>query len=404
MTVRDRMCYLTLSEYAENDVRPLASLSLFLFSADLEALNFRLSQLPQPFSLASDLKVSLLVQADFYVPQGRFQAKVLDIDPVYTLGELALTRQAILKRLDAEGLRDRNRRIAMPKVPLRIGLVTAPGSAAYHDFTTTLTESGYAFEVVAAYARMQGNETESTILIAMGQLLQRRDLDVICIVRGGGGKADLNYFDSEALCRAVALCPVPVLTGIGHEIDQSLVDLVSWKACITPTDSAKFLVRYIEEAWSEVIGLVEGVVKSTRLRIEREQGRFRGMLQGLSRRLPGRFARERERQVRAIKDIQRGLRQRLETEGRVLERNRLGLKQGSHKLLEMSRLRFELIQEKVKAADPMLVVRRGYSITTGRNGKLVRSPEDAEVGTELVTRFAWGSLRSQVTSADRDKE
>lgn len=396
LTVRDRMCYLSLSEYLEGDVRPVASLSLYMYSGELEALNEKLEKLPQPFRLGADLKVSLLLQADFYIPQGKFQAKVLDIDPIFTLGELALTRQAILKRLDSEGLRARNRALPMPAVPLRIGLVTAPGSAAYHDFVKTLESSGFAFEVFPAWARMQGNETESTILAALGQLAVVPHLDVVCIVRGGGSKTDLNYFDSEALCRAVALSSVPVLSGIGHEIDQSLVDLVAWQACITPTDTAKILVGRVQSSWDEVCRLVQDVAKLARLRMVRENARFQGVVKGILRGLPGRMMREHQ----------------------SLDRNALGLKNGSWKILGMAQLglnpwsgrlkqsialrkqaassHLDLLAEKIHAADPMRIVRRGFSITTGSDGKPIRSACDLVEGAELHTRFAWGDVRSRV--------
>ncbi|HSQ41823.1 MAG TPA: exodeoxyribonuclease VII large subunit [Fibrobacteraceae bacterium] len=418
LTVRGRLCYLSLSEYAENDVRPIASLSLYLYAQELEAFNQRLARLPQPFALSTELKVSLLLQADFYIPQGKFQAKVLDIDPVHTLGELALTRQAILRRLEQEDLRERNRKLSMPLLPLRIGLVTAPGSAAYHDFVTTLATSGFAFEVIPAWARMQGNESEGTILEAMGNLLQAPNLDVLCIVRGGGSKTDLNYFDSEALCRAVALCPVPVLTGIGHEVDQSLMDLVAWKACITPTDCAKFIIACVEDAWTLAQERAQEIVRLARLRVERESGRILVAQQKLQRGLPGRITRELERENAFSRSLQKSLRLRLEQEQARQLRNRIGLRQGSSKILSMAKLslrpwqdrisqtstallgqtslRLDILGERIRAADPARILRQGYSIATGPDGKVLRSAAQTQVGMELRIRLARGEIHTQV--------
>lgn len=396
MVVRDRMCYLSISEYQEGDVRPVASLNLYMFSAELDALNAKLEKLPQPFRLCADLKVSLLLQSDFYIPQGKFQAKVLDIDPVFTLGELALTRQAILKRLDAEGLKNRNKTCAMAAIPVKIGLVTAPGSAAYHDFIKTLQNSGFHFDVVAAWARMQGNETESTVLTALGQLAAVPDLDVICIVRGGGSRTDLNYFDSEAICRAVALCEIPVLSGIGHEIDQSLVDLVAWQSCITPTDTAKVLIARVKSSWDNVSGMVNEIARLARLRMERERSRFQSAVRGLVKGVPSRLSQERQ----------------------ALDRDRVGLRNGTFKLLGMTQLRLqpkpvqlkqmiafrlqkskstlELAVEKIKAADPMRIVQRGFSITTDPKGRIIRNQADLPSDGLLQTRFSWGVVQSQI--------
>jgi len=418
LTVRDRMCYLTLAEYTENDVRPVATLGLFLYTMELDSLNAKLSNLPKPFQLAVDLKVSVLVRADFYVPQGKFQAHLLDIDPVFTLGELALTRQAILKRLDQEGLRTRNSQLCMPPLPLKVGLVTAPGSAAYHDFMNVLSQSGYAFEVITAGARMQGNETESSVLAAFGSLLQHKDLDVLCIVRGGGSKTDLNYFDSEALCRSVALAPMPVLAGIGHEIDQSLVDMVAWRSCITPTDTAKFLVGCVDASWVATEQLVLSIAKHARLRLERERGRHRQVAQGLSRALPGRMAQEQERIRRSGRELRRSVQLRLQAEHATWLRNRQGLGQGVLKIIGMAELslapwkgrlqqsyslraqqasmHLEILTERVKAADPERVVRRGFSLTLDAQGRAVTHKDQVAAGSQITTRFAWGEVRSKV--------
>jgi len=323
---------------------------------------------------------------------------------VYTLGELALTRQGILQRLDKEGLRDRNRLLPMPPLPLRVGLVTAPGSAAYHDFTKTLSASGFAFEVVPAYARMQGNETESTVLQALGKLAVTPGLDVICIVRGGGSKSDLNYFDSEALCRAIAMSATPVLTGIGHEIDQSLVDLVAWRACITPTDSAKFLVACVDTAWTDVQDCVRTISRRTASKLERERSRFQNLVRNVVRGVPGRLVREGEKLRNLQRNLQRSLPKLFVQERQNMDRNRIGLRQGVGKILHLASLEQSLANEKIKAADPLRIVKRGYSITTGPSGKAIRQPEQIAQGSELTTRFAWGEVRSTVVGKTVDKQ
>jgi exodeoxyribonuclease VII large subunit len=231
LQVRGKAAYLTLGEFAEDDAKPKAVLDVMLWAWQLEDYNARFAQLPTPFALRPDLKVSLLLEPNFYVPTGRFQPKVLDVDEAFTLGELSLTRRKILEKLQKEGLLDKNKKLALAEVPLRIGLITAPGSAAFKDFTTVLLQSGFSFQILLASARMQGAATESTVTEAFAALA-KHSLDCICLVRGGGAKTDLVFFDSENICRAIAACPVPVLTGIGHEIDRSLEP--DWSACRNP--------------------------------------------------------------------------------------------------------------------------------------------------------------------------
>lgn len=395
---RGRMFYLAMAEYSEGDVKPVATLPLFLFASDYTAICQKLDSLPVPFRLKADLKVNLLIQADFYVPQGKFQGRVLDIDPVYTLGELALTRQAILERLQKEGLRDRNARLPMPPAPMRVGLVTGEGTAAYQDFVTVLQHSGFAFEVIPAWARMQGAETESTVLAALGKLRLDAAIDVVCVVRGGGSRTDLNFFDSEALCRAVALFPVPVLTGIGHEIDQSLLDLVAWESRITPTDCAKYLVNRVGESWEKTQELGQEIASAARERLQRAMVRLEGAYSRLGRSLPQRLARAKERQAQLLREFAKAPQRRFARETEKLLRDQDGLAHGARKILQYQGLRLDLLAERVRSQDPVRLLARGYTLSTGPDGKVVKSALGLAPGMRLRTRFVDGEVECRVES------
>jgi len=258
LNVRGRVAYLTLAEFENDDARPKAAVDVFLWAAELEGFNARFANLPTPFSLKVMIKVACRLEPGFYVPTGRFQPHVVDVDPRFTLGELAITRAKILAALRRDGLLEKNKALTLADCPLRVGLITAPGSAAYQDFTTVLLASGFSFEIIFAGARMQGDNTESSVIAALKALSAKR-LDCICVVRGGGSRTDLVYFDSEAICRAIANCPVPVLTGIGHEIDRSLADEVAHADLITPTDCAKFLEERLQEALGNLAALSAGL-------------------------------------------------------------------------------------------------------------------------------------------------
>jgi len=396
VTFRDRMGYLVLAEFPEGEVRPTAILNLVVFAKELAVIQAKLASGASPIHLQEQLKVSLLLQADFHIPQGRFQSRILDIDPNYTLGELAITKRMILKRLQSDGLIGRNAQIQLPLLPLQVGLITAPDSAAFHDFMDTIGRKGYAFQVRTISAKMQGSETETSVLEALGTFLQEPRPDVVCIVRGGGARSDLNAFDSEALCRAVGLYPIPVLTGIGHEIDKSLLDLVAWQSCITPTDTAKFLLQRVEDAESRMLDVVAKIIRSGGRRIEFDRQRFTLLQRQFSLAVP----------------------RRLSQEYQQLDRDRQGLRLGVGKILMMSELRIqpqrqrlvhsikakiqsktsalELLDSKIASRDPARILAQGYSISTMANGKVPTSSRELPAGSSLQTRFVWGTVLSRV--------
>jgi exodeoxyribonuclease VII large subunit len=336
---RGKIAYLTLGEFEEGDARPRAVLEVTMWTSELEVYNFRFAKLPIPLALRVELKVAFLLEANFYAPSGRFQPRVLDIDEKFTIGELSLTRQKILERLHKEGLIQKNKGRALVDWPLRVGLITAPGSAAYHDFATVLLESGFSFRIAFAGAKMQGEATEATVLYAL-KTLEKQALDVICIVRGGGAKTDLVYFDSESICRAIAACPVPVLTGIGHEIDNSLADLVAFSNKITPTDCAKFLEAKVAECYGRLVELSDGISEAWRMELQRSWHELAQRASVLKVNWEGRKAAEEMRCREQARSLASRSKQALRTDRLRLAQDRVGLMRGPGKLIRLQRLRF----------------------------------------------------------------
>jgi exodeoxyribonuclease VII large subunit len=438
---KGRVCYINMAEYEENDTKPVSTLSLIIYVDDLYLMNNRLKALAQPFELQTELKVSLLLVADFYVPLGRFQPRIMDIDPNYTLGEMAQTRAKVLERLQKEGLLNKNKNLEFPLIPLSIALITSKGSAAHKDFLKVLAQSPFAFEITSAYARMQGQDTESTVIQALKQVQDSPEVDVICIVRGGGSKTDLNYFDSEALCRAIANCPKPVLTGIGHEIDHSLADLVAWSDKITPTDCARFLVDSLFKVESHLLesasrlqlsmqdqlrqsrdslsqtykNLFKGITQNLQLQNERVMGRLQRIKSGPLRRV---VAQEYQRLQTNGLGLKQGTRKIMEAESLKLDSQYLGLHQGSRKLIESIEIRLKphysnlirtiprrLLETKeqlalkarlLKASDPATPLKRGYSITRTIEGQVIGSAQQIKSGDIIRTQTASGSFNAKV--------
>jgi len=368
---KGKMVYITLAEYEDDSVLPKASLGAVMYAYQYAILCQRLSELPMPFQIKKDMKVKVLLEAEFYIPYGKFQCKILDMDAAFTMGEIAITRMKIWERLVKENLHRINGELPIPLLPLSVGLITSEGSAAYNDFISTIKASGYAFNVTTVSAKMQGQNTENDIINALGKLREYEDLDIVCIIRGGGAKTELVFFDSYALCRAAALFPLPVITGIGHEIDESLLDRVAHTHLITPTDCAKFLIERVDAAW-QMLQTIAFEFENLMQIFVRERDRINYKVLFLSNMCDKRFAQEKEK----------------------LSRSTLGLQRGVPKITDYQNQALKLLEERVKAMDPETQLRRGYTITKDDKGKILRSAKETAAGSTLKTVFADGEIAS----------
>lgn len=396
ITEKGNMVYMSIADFNEGDVKPEATLPLSCYAGRFAIIKSKAENCPTPFKIKEQLKVCFLVKADVYIPFGKLQGNILDIDPVYTLGELAVTRAAILKRLALEGLLDKNKNLELADIPLQVGLITGEKTAAFKDFTTRLAASPFKFSVTTEYARMQGNETEASVIAAMEKLLQNKELDVICIVRGGGSKTDLNYFDSEALCRAVANCPIPIFTGIGHEIDKSLLDEVAYQSCITPTDCAKRLVERATESWNRMVEAAKEISDQARNMLVENRRTLASYGSSLQQKVSSRLLQEKTLFAKFSTSLQKDVQFIVKNEVNRIDRNEEGLRQGSRKILDLEKTRFELFQTKVNSADPQNVIAKGYTLTLDSNGKFIRNANQLKAGDVVTTRFKDGTVESVV--------
>ena len=370
-------------------------------------------------SLADGVTIRCRGRVDFYPPGGRLQLVVQEVDPVFTLGLLARQRRETLAALAARALLDRNAELRLSPVPLSVGLVTSHGSAAYHDFVSTLEESPFGFRVVFVHAAVQGPAAEREVSAAI-RSAARLGVDVIAVVRGGGAKADLVAFDALSVAEAIAISPVPVLTGLGHEIDDAVADRVAHTSVKTPTMAAAVLVRRVEEAEArlydagdalrrgattilgrrrEQLGQARVGLERVRRRLDRERARITSTASLLSR-LAGRAVRrEAERLVAMVPRL-------VEAPDRRLERGRLDRNALANRLVVSARRQLELETERCSGLDrlcrqlsPRRTLERGFSLTRDTEGRLIRRPDQATVGEILVTELAKGALRSRVEEA-----
>ena len=353
-------CYMELIEKDEQTNTPVARASAKCWRQTWQIIQPHFERVTgQP--LHAGLKVLLRVYAQYHEAYG-FSWIVTDIDPTYTIGDMARKRQEIIRQLKEEGIFDLQRELCIPLFAQRIAVISAAGAAGYGDFCRQLddNEYGFKFEVTLFPAIMQGEQVERSIIDALNKIYSltshpsplTSQFDCVVIIRGGGATADLSGFDTLALAEHVAQFPIPIITGIGHDRDESILDMVSNTRVKTPTAAATLLIDNLRQVLERLntaqqrISLMGHIIIDARHRIE--------MLQ-----------------------------QRLST---AIERMMTNQK---HRLSQIELL--------LQSFDPQLLLSRGYSITL-HHGRAVRDPRQLKAGDEIETRVEKGTIRSVVNS------
>jgi exodeoxyribonuclease VII large subunit len=372
--------YFTLVDPDEVGQRPSAILDVALFANAKFQVNAILKKTGS-VRMEDGIEVAIGGSIDLYSPSGRVQMIMNMIDPSYTLGRLAESRQATLKRLAAEGLLDRNRALPLPALPLRIALVTSQGSAAEADFMDELSASGIAFEVSLFDTRVQGSGAPLTLSRAIAEA-GAFDVDIVAVVRGGGAKTDLVTFDNYDVAAAVAGCGVPVIVGVGHEIDRSIADEVAAISAKTPTAAAGWIIQQVIR-FDQRIDLATSrltIAARNQLTLARQRcdTATRRLLAGTTTTLTtasGRCSRTTSRMVAAANSS-------------VVN---------AHHRLDRNELRRS-------ALDPSNLMARGWTITRDSNGQIVSSVSQIGTGEALTTQAVDGTITSTVTAVEATKK
>ncbi len=325
--------------------------------------------------LVDGIRVRIRGELSFYAPQGRVQLLMTAIDPHHTLGQLAVDRERVLKSLSMAGLLDANSALKVPLVPLHVGLITSDGSAAYNDFVNEISLSPYPFRISLVHSAVQGAEAESGLIAAI-ETLGDVDVDVIAVVRGGGARTDLMAFDLESVATAVANSTRPVLSGIGHEIDRSVVDEVAHTAFKTPTACAAALVQAVA-AFDQTLDLS-------------------------ARRIVNMAVTSHDRASEAISYSVRAIGDRAR---RTLDIEEERLAALSSRLSDLGLMsigrnsqRLDRISDLLRALHPDRILARGFSITRDRDGEIVRG--QVPLGSTLVNETADSLITSTVTGSE----
>lgn len=345
------------------------------------------------------MKVRLRVYAQFHEAYG-FSWIVTDIDPYFTVGDMARRRQEIVRQLKAEGVFDLNRELDFPMFAQRIAVISSETAAGYGDFCNQLADNDYGFSFTTRLfpAVMQGEQVEQSVIAALDRINRCSDeFDCVVIIRGGGATSDMSGFDTLPLAENVANFPLPVITGIGHDRDESIIDMVAHTRVKTPTAAAALLISRLKATADLIDSCRERVLRAVSRRMETERMR----LGRLSERIPTLFSVVRTRHESRLEIMQRRLTaaitRRLTAEHHRVETLTQSLAPLTERRMTAERHRLDMLAQRAKALDPTLLLRRGYSITL-HQGRAVRDAGALKPGDEIVTRLATGSITATVTT------
>ncbi len=326
-------------------------------------------------AFASGIKVRVCVSVEFHELYGH-SLTVVDIDPTYTVGDMIRKRREILRRLEEEGVLDLNKELDFPMLPQRIAVISSATAAGYGDFCNQLERNPYGlvFYPKLFPAIMQGERVEESIIAALDRIYAEMEhWDAVAIIRGGGATSDLSGFDSYDLAANCAQFPLPIITGIGHERDDTVIDSVVHTRVKTPTAAAEFLISCMYESALMLEDYTNRIIGGVEVRMEREKHR----LERLTERIPMTTKMYLQRGNFKIETIW----QRLET---ALQ----------HKMMKETH-RLSLLEHRVMAASPEHLLKKGYSITM-LNGKAVTDASTLKKGDRIVTMLHRGKIESEI--------
>lgn len=367
-------CYMDLVENDPFGPTPLAKARAVCWANRWTALRSKFERQTQQ-QLRPGIKVRMMVTPTFHEAYG-FAYQVSDIDPDYTLGDIVRKRMEIIRQLKEAGIFDLQRELVLPRFAQRIAVVSSAQAAGYGDFCHQIDDNSYglSFSHELFAAIMQGEQVEQSVIAALDRINARIDeFDVVVIIRGGGATTDMSGFDTLALAENVANFPLPIITGIGHDRDECILDMVSYMRVKTPTAAAAFLIDHLSEVYTALVSARERIGRIAERHLAYEKMR----LKQLADRIPTLFALTRERQTKRID----ALAHRLDS--------------AATQRLERERHRLQLVAQRAQAQDPIHILRRGYSITL-HNGHALRSGDELADGDIIETRLEQGTLKSEI--------
>jgi len=388
-------CYLELIDKETNSDSIKAKARATIWSSVFRMLQPYFETSTQ-VKLSAGIKVMVKVSVEFHELYG-FSLNITDIEPSYTVGELALQKREIINRLIAEGVYDMNRELKLTELPRKIAVISSRTAAGYGDFLDQLKGNpfGYKFYIALYPAVMQGTEAEQSIIGALDRIYEHEDFfDAVVIIRGGGAQSELHCFNNYWLAYHICQFPLPVLTGIGHEQDETIADMVAYQRLKTPTAVAEYLIALFRSADEKINELsvslsteISGLVSSERNRLDTYLMKLKPCV---------------KQQITLSLGDMMFLNQRIrDSVGRLLlkqislnNRRNDRIKAACYKFISNKKHLQEMLEKKCLYLDPFLILKRGYSVTY-YNGKALKDPSAVKSNELIETRLATGNLRSK---------
>lgn len=370
-------CYLEFIEKESNGQNIIARARGVIWSNTFSLLSAYFEQ-ETGQAFASGLSVLVRVSVEFHELYG-YSLSVVDIDPTYTIGEIARNRQLILQQLEEEGVLTLNKELELPELTNRIAVISSPTAAGYEDFCNQLDDNPYGFIFYHKLfpAIMQGDRTEQSIIDALDKIFEHKELfDAVVIIRGGGASSDLSSFDSYLLATNCAQFPLPIISGIGHERDVTVIDAVAHTRVKTPTAAAEFLISKVYDSASELTSLEQRLFEEANLMIQHEQ----------------QWLAERSKNMIHASNIF------IRDELALIQQWSAILKHGSEKLMLSEKHFMGGKAQYISMVSPENILKRGYSLTL-KDGKIVKSIKQLSADDVIETRFADGKTESVIKKA-----
>lgn len=396
-------CYLQLLEKNPKTGATVAKIKAIIWGSQFRFLNARFKQVTGR-DIGNDMKIMVCLSVN-YSPQYGLTVVINDINPEFTLGDMERQRQEILNRLTQEGIIGQNKTVPVPPVLQRIAIVSAAGAAGYGDFMKQLTDNKYGvcFYPCLFQATMQGVKTVPTVLAALDKVEQNQHMfDCVVIIRGGGGTEELNSFDNYDLARRVATFPLPVIVGIGHERDITVLDYVAGIRVKTPTAAAEHIILQAANALAHIGDLSNQVVSIARdyiARAKEQLSYYAGNVPIMAQRI---IDTNTLRLQNFIQNIPLHVQRRIEGENAQLARQKDAIKNAVAQVKMKETMRLEALGDKIELLSPRKVMARGYTLTTCE-GKIMTDAAQLEAGKQVTIHFRDGKVVAGIQSVIKDK-
>lgn len=369
--------------------------------------------------LSSGIKILVQASVEFHELYG-LSLNITDIDPNYTLGDLAQKKAEILKRLEEEGVLQMNKEITFPSVPQKIAIISSDSAAGYQDFINQLTNNSFEYKFYTKLfpSVMQGLQAEDSIISSLEKIYEYESFfDLVVIIRGGGSQSDLSCFNNYLLSANIAQFPLPVITGIGHDKDESIVDLVAHKKLKTPTAVAEFLIEKVSEFENNLIFLKESILDIVTYNIQNQKtkltlfhtiivpiiknsiGKLNYQLDLLIEKLKNEISQLIKQESMFLVSLSNSVEKKstktiFETSQKI-QHFKNKIKSSSLLQIQMQNLFIKNAENKLTLLDPKNIFKRGYSITY-LNGKAMKNIKDINENDEIITKLLYGVVRSKV--------